>query len=220
MNGHPWDEGLDKLLTVLYQNTPMPKLVSILGRTERAIYSRANLLGIKRSQAFLEGEHGGRLRGDEGKETRFAKGHKTWNAGMKGWTAGGRSAETRFKPGTLNGTAAERVKPVGHERTTKDGILQRKIRADGPLHRRWKAVHTILWEEHNGPVPAGHLVVFRDRNRNNMQLDNLELITRAQNCQRNTIHRYSAELKGIIRLQKKLERAIRRHDEKQTKRSA
>lgn len=216
MNGQPWQPCEDAALAALYPNTPLPKLVNILGRTERAIYSRAKLLGIKRSQAFLAGEHSGRLRSGDGKETQFAPGHKSWNAGMKGWQAGGRSAETRFK----KGNRPHSWNPIGHERITKDGYLQRKTTDTGYTPRDYRMAHHLLWEAHHGPVPPGHALVFKDGNKQHIELDNLELLSRAALCQRNTIHRYSAELKGIIRLQKKLERAIRRHDEKQTKRPA
>ena len=218
-----WSDDQTRLLMQLYPNTPMPELVARLGRDDRAIYSKARALGLRRSPEYLASEHACRLRkGDNvGAEYRFRPGMASWNKGKKGWQAGGRSAETRFKPGTINGSAAERLKPVGFERVTDDGILQRKIRADGPPHRRWQSVHEIIWEEHNGPRPAGHLVVFRDGNRRNFSPDNLELITRAENCRRNSIHRYPPELKEVIRLQKKLERAIRkRTDEEQDDRPA
>ncbi|WP_437880873.1 HNH endonuclease signature motif containing protein [Pseudomonas sp. LRF_L74] len=218
-----WSPTEDAELTELYPDTPMPEIEKRLGRSVSSIYQRARTLGLKRSTEYLATEHAGRLKKGHqaGKPTQFVKGQKPWNTGQKGWTAGGRSGETRFKPGTLNGTAAEKLKPVGFERVTDDGILQRKIRDDGPPHKRWKAVHAILWEETHGPIPAGHLVVFRDRNRKNIQLDNLELITRAENCRRNSIHRYPPELKELIRLQKKLEREIRRQaDEESDGRSA
>lgn len=218
-----WSDDQTRLLMQLYPNTPMPELVARLGRDDRAIYSKARALGLRRSPEYLASEHACRLRkGDNvGAEYRFRPGMASWNKGKKGWQAGGRSAETRFKPGTINGSAAERLKPVGFERVTDDGILQRKIRADGPPHRRWQSVHEIIWEELNGPRPAGHLVVFKDGNRRNFSPDNLELITRAENCRRNSIHRYPPELKEVMRLQKKLERAIREHaDEKQDDRPA
>ena len=205
-----WSEDEEQLLTRLYPDTPMPELVARLGRDDRAIYSKSRALGLRRSPEYLASEHACRLRkGDNvGAEYRFRPGMASWNKGKKGWQAGGRSAETRFKPGTINGSAAERLKPVGFERVTDDGILQRKIRADGPPHRRWQSVHEIIWEEHNGPRPAGHLVVFKDGNRRNFSPDNLELITRAENCRRNSIHRYPPELKQAIRRLKKLKRTI------------
>lgn len=98
--------------------------------------------------------------------------------------------------------------PIGTERVTDDGIRQRKVRDDGPTHRRWKSVHAITWEEAHGEVPAGHLVVFRDRNTQNIELGNLELVSRAENMRRNTIHRYPPELKSTIRQLSKLKRAI------------
>lgn len=188
----------------------MPELMLRFNRLDRAIYSKAKAMGLSRSAEYLASEHACRLRkGDNvGAEFRFKAGQQPWNAGMNGWQAGGRSAETRFKPGTINGSAAERLKPVGFERVTDDGILQRKIRADGPPHRRWQSVHEIIWEEHNGPRPAGHLVVFKDGNRCNFSLDNLELISRAENCRRNSIHRYPPELKHAIRTLAKLKRTI------------
>lgn len=206
-----WTDEADQLLHQHYPDQPMAALQALLERSAAAIYNRARALGLSKSAEYLAGPHACRLRrGDNtGAASRFQPGHRPWNAGKKGWKAGGRSAETRFKPGSLNGSAAQRLQPLGAERITKDGIRQRKIREDGPPQRRWKAVHTILWEEAFGPIPTGHIVVFRDRNRSNIQLDNLELITRAENCRRNTIHRYPPELKDVIRLQKKLERTLR-----------
>jgi len=115
-----------------------------------------------------------------GRTGRFEPGHITWNAGMKGWKAGGRSEETRFKPGYLNGRAAERLKPLGHERITKDGIRQRKVRMDGPSQYRWQSVHSLVWEEHNGPIPPGHVVIFIDGDRENIHIDNLALVSRGE----------------------------------------
>ena len=209
-NRRHWTQPEEQLLTQLYPDTPMPALIQRLGFTACAIYQKARSLGLRRSEQYLASEHACRLRkGDNvGAEYRFRPGMASWNKGKKGWQAGGRSAETRFKPGTINGSAAERLKPVGFERVTDDGILQRKIRADGPPHRRWQSVHEIIWEELNGPRPAGHLVVFRDGNRRNFSPDNLELITRAENCRRNSIHRYPPELKQAIRRLKKLKRTI------------
>ena len=66
----------------------------------------------------------------------------------------------------------------------------------------------ILWEEVNGPVPHGHIVVFCDKNAANIEISNLELITRAENMRRNTIHRYPSELKETIRQLGKLKKAI------------
>ncbi|WP_162874505.1 HNH endonuclease signature motif containing protein, partial [Pseudomonas viridiflava] len=92
---------------------------------------------------------------------------------------------TRFKQGSLPHYNV----PVGTERVTRDGIRQRKTRDDGPAHRRWKSVHMIMWEEVNGEVPPGHVVIFKDKNTQNIVIENLELVTRGELMLRNTIHR-------------------------------
>lgn len=212
-----WTQPEEQLLTQLYPDTPMPALIQQLGFTAGAIYQKARSLGLHRSPEYLASEHACRLRkGDNvGAATRFKPGHQSWNKGKQGWKAGGRSAETRFKPGNRPHTWV----PIGTEQI-RDGYLWRKV-TDGHGRHDWRLVHVMLWEQHNGPAPKGLILVFRDRNKQNIQLDNLELITRAENCRRNSIHRYPPELQEVMRLQKKLERAIREHaDEKQNDRPA
>ena len=216
-NRRHWTQPEEQLLTQLYPDTPMPALIQQLGFTASAIYQKARSLGLHRSPEYLASEHACRLRkGDNvGAATRFKPGNQSWNKGKQGWKAGGRSAETRFKPGNRPHTWV----PIGTEQI-RDGYLWRKV-TDGHGRHDWRQVHVMLWEQHNGPVPKGLILVFRDRNKQNIQLDNLELITRAENCRRNSIHRYPPELQEVMRLQKKLERAIREHaDEKQNDRPA
>lgn len=89
-----------------------------------------------------------------------------------------------------------------------DGYLQRKISDTGYPPRDWKGIHILLWEEHFGPIPTGHCVCFKDNNKQNVVIDNLELITRAERMRRNSIHRYPPELKSAIRVISKLKRTI------------
>ena len=121
-------------------------------------------------------------------------------------TVGG--VETQFKKGHRGGKALEKYQPIGTERLSKDGYLERKVNDDMPLQRRWRAVHILLWESVNGVLPKNHCLIFRDGNKANITLDNLELITRAENMRRNTIHRYPPELKSAIRVVSKLKRTI------------
>lgn len=200
-----WSDEEMSRLRELYPDTPMPQLIEIFGRPDYAIYNKAHALGLSRSDAYLASEHACRLRREDnpGILHRFKPGQSAWNKGIR-FESGGRSAETRFAPGSMPHNNV----PVGTERVTDDGIRQRKVRDDGPAHRRWKSVHAITWEEAHGPIPPGHLVVFRDRNPKHIELDNLELVSRAENMRRNTIHRYPPELKSTIRQLGKLKRAI------------
>lgn len=203
-----WSPEEEAELRRLYPNTPMPLLIEKFNREDRAIYSKAASMGLKRSDQYLASEHACRLRkGDNvGLAHRFKPGDPAWNKGMKGIQIGGEA--TRFRKGNKPHTWV----PIGTEQI-RDGYLWRKVTNHGGRHD-WNQVHVMLWEQHHGPVPTGMILVFRDRNKQNIQIENLELITRAENMRRNTIHRYPPELKDVIRLQKKLERTIRsRRDE-------
>lgn len=215
MAGKPWTDGEDAVLRALYADTQTNRLTAILGRSDRSIYSRANTLGLQKSAAYLASEHAKRLTSEAGKETRFQKGMTPWNSGIKGWVAGGRSAETRFKPGSKPHTWL----PIGSERISKDGYLQRKATDTGYPPRDWVGVHILLWREHHGEIPAGHIVVFRDRNKHNIDIDNLELISRAENCRRNSIHRYPPELKAGMRTLARLKRAIQEKEHEESRRT-
>lgn len=48
--------------------------------------------------------------------------------------------------------------------------------------RRGKTLylHHVVWEEHNGPIPAGHKVCFKDGNHLNCAIENLELLSNSE----------------------------------------
>jgi hypothetical protein len=89
---------------------------------------------------------------------------------MKGLQIGGE--ETQFK----KGNRPHNYKPVGTERVNGEGYVDVKI-ADP---NKWRSKHILIWEKENGPVPKGHVIIFGDGNRLNLELDNLILVSRKQ----------------------------------------
>jgi hypothetical protein len=87
-----------------------------------------------------------------------------------------RPNRTSFKKGQKPHT----WRPIGTERTTKEGYLQRKVTDTGNTVHDYVEVHRLLWEEHHGPIPEGHVVIFKDGDRTHITLDNLMLISRAE----------------------------------------
>ena len=65
-----------------------------------------------------------------------------------------------------------------------------------------------MWEAINGPVPKGMFVVFKDRNKANITLDNLELIDRHEHMRRNTVHNLPEELREVLHIKKSITRKI------------
>lgn len=213
MRGRLWTPEEVATLARRFPTEQTAVIAADLGRAYGAVAAKAHGLGLKKAADFMaDAEKSGRLTGKQGATTRFQKGHGTWNAGKKGWQAGGRAPETQFKPGQRPSTWV----PVGTEvKTPRDGYWKRKISDDttpGMSRFNWKFVHILVWEEAHGPVPAGHIVTFRDRNRDNLELSNLEMLSLADNARRNSIHRYPPELKDTFRLIGKLKREIARNE--------
>lgn len=76
------------------------------------------------------------------------------------------------------GVAVKLWKPIGTERLSKDGYLERKINDDLPLQARWRAVHIINWEAVNGPLPKGMALKCLDGNKENRDPSNYEAVSR------------------------------------------
>lgn len=108
-----------------------------------------------------------------GVNCRFSKGSVPFNKGKKCPGQGG--TQTQFR----KGHKAHNWVPIGSERINGDGYVDVKIQ-DGKLRKNWKGKHILLWEQHNGPVPRGHGVIFGDGNNRNFNLDNLILVSRKQ----------------------------------------
>lgn len=202
-----WTASEEEQLRTLYPDTPGPELALLFSRPLDKIYSKAARLCLKKSLQYLASPHACRLRrGDNvGAAYRYPKGHVPANKGTRrpGWHAGNMKA-TQFKPGQM----PRNWQPLGAERLSKEGYRQRKMTDTGYPPRDWVPVHWLLWIEHNGPIPSGHKLVFRDGNKEHIALDNLELITNADMMRRNSIHRYPPALKQVIRAAGKLNRMI------------
>lgn len=136
--------------------------------------------------------------------TRFKPGHATWNKGKR-YAAGGRSVLTRFKRGNRPHTWV----PIGTQRVY-GGILQVKVSDTGYTPADWQSHHKRVWEAANGPLPKGHVVCFRDGNRSNFDLANLECVSRAELMQRNSIHtRVPEAVRPLVRSLGQIRRRLR-----------
>ena len=78
-------------------------------------------------------------------------------------------------PGCQKGQCSPNRKPIGSIHY-KSGYARVKI-ADPD---KWQYLHSYIWEKENGPVPEGHVVIFADGNKANLRLDNLMVITKAE----------------------------------------
>lgn len=178
-----------------------------LGCTLSQVYYAATKLGLRKSDAYLASPAACRLRrgGEIGKAWRFKKGFVPANKGIKGVCAPG-CVPTQFKKGHKSHT----WKPIGSERVGKDGYLQRKLTDTGYPPRDWVAVHRIVWNSAGREIPRGFHLVFKDGNKRNFALENLELVSFADMMRRNTLHNYGKEIAGLVQLTGSITRQINR----------
>ena len=123
-----------------------------------------------------------------GRTGRFRKGQEPPNKGKKGMYAAG-SEKTWFKKGHIPANH----RPVGSERISKDGYIEVKVAEPN----KWRLKHRVIWESVNGQIPNGCIIIFRDNNKTNTNIDNLILITRSTNATLNHtgLCEYSGEFK-------------------------
>ena len=194
------------------------EIAAKLERTSRSVYQQARLIGLNKSAEFFKTVASGRLQTDtaRGKSQRFTPGMKPWNTGKKGWKAGGRSAETRFKAGERHGAANSNYKPIGTLRINANGHLERKVNDTDPVPvRRWKPIYQLVWIAANGPIPKGHIVRFKDGQKTavleQITVDRLECITKRENMNRNTSwSKYPHEIAQLIQLKGAITRQVNR----------
>jgi hypothetical protein len=213
-----WTPALDAKLRSLYADNPTEVVAEMIGARTSQVYSRASHLGIKKSDTFLSSVKSGRIaRGKQHPNmtaTHFKAGSKPWKKGTN-YVAGGRSAETRFKKGRKAEESFNYV-PIGTVRLSKDGYLERKMTDDPALvpARRWTFVHRLVWEAAHGPIPPGHMVVFRPGQKTHLEelltADRLECISRAENARRNSIWRSDPEVAKLYQLKGQITRQVNR----------
>lgn len=113
-----------------------------------------------------------------GRTGQFEPGQTPPNKGKK-MPFNANSARTQFKKGHRGGKASQLYKPVGTERHSKDGYVERKIHDGMPLQSRWRAVHLLNWEQKHGSLPDGHCLKCIDGDKSNTATTNWMAIPRA-----------------------------------------
>jgi hypothetical protein len=203
---------MNDIIRERYPFEPTKKIADDLGLSESSVYNRAFAMGIKKDPVYLRSTQypPGYL---GGKATQFQKGHAPANKGQKMSTeVYQKVAHTMFK----KGAKPVNTQPVGtiHQRKDTGGKMYLYIKiADS----HWEQLNRYTWEQHNGPIPKGMVVVYKDGNYLNNDIDNLLMITKKENMARNTIQRLPKELQQVMRLKCKLIKKINNNGTKQIK---
>jgi len=197
-----WTEQEIKFLIDNYSDMKTADIAAIMNRPIGGVNGKAYDLKLKKSfkhmKALLEIE-AERLR-SSGIRHQFKKGQPSHNKGKKmSPELYEKIKRTMFKPGNKPGN----IKKVGAIRIDHEGYTYIKL-----SDANWVLKHRHVWEQVNGPVPANHVVIFKDNNMHNFDINNLQVISQADNMLRNTIHQYPEQIQELIKLKNKLKKKI------------
>lgn len=189
-----WTEEQKMILKRLYPDSTMQEMIAALDNEFNAhqIMHKAHKMCIKKSAAFRE-----RFGRDENGRLTGAVQH---NTGKK-YVAGGRSAEFHFKKNNI----PHHMRTIGSVRKTQEGHLEIKV----DDRKKWVLLHREVWKREHGSYPPDNcVIVFKDGNKENCDISNLEMMTRQEFMLRNSMHRFPEELRKVIHLQSAIRRKI------------
>lgn len=105
-------------------------------------------------------------------DTKFKKGQTSWNKGRKMSTEQyEKCKKTMFQKGN-----SSNARPVGDERIDIDGYTYIKVKQPN----KWVLKHRWLYEKEKGKIPKGYNLIFADGNKQNLNLDNLILVSNSE----------------------------------------
>lgn len=183
-----------------YLTTPVKTLAREIG------VSQTKIRGFLKKHKLIIPAH---IAAERRAKSQFKKGHVPLNKG-KEWKdfmsaeAMEASRRTQFKPGR---------KP---HNTKYNGCIVKRADTSGRFYKyirisegKWELYHRYLWEQTNGPIPKGSVLIFKDEDNTNCRLENLELISVEEHMLRNSKHNYPEEIIPTMALIAKLEKSIK-----------
>lgn len=143
-------------------------------------------------------------------DTRFKKGHPGYGKGKTVYDRCTPEGIEKMRRTMFSKDTHYTSKPIGTEVVAPDGFVLVKVQDHGKKYERWRQKHRIVWEQRNGPIPKGFIVQFKDGNRQNCAIENLQLISRADQMKtKNSSHvRIPQELQGLWRARTMLNNEI------------
>ena len=204
-----WTDEKKRIVREMYPDHTAAEIAAMIGKTVSGVQQMARSIGVRASKERVAETGRRTARNPNSIAARFGKGHIPGNKGKKmDPKIYEKIRNTMFKKGNI----PVNHKPVGSERVLVDGYVEVKVAEPN----KWRLKHRVVWEEAYGPIPAGHNVQFRNGNTQDVRLENLFLISKAEQMRdKNSIHaRYPEELKQLIRLKGSIKRQITEYNKK------
>ena len=208
------DKQMIERLIEIYPFKPTKEIAEEFGMTLSQIYNKAYSMKLKKADDYLSTSSSGRLQPGS---TLFRKSNGTYTKGHVPMNKGQKMSKdvfdkvkpTMFKKGNRPANWKE-PGTIEIRKDTNDYYYQYIKISDS----NWKFLHRHIWEQTNGEIMKGNVIVFRDKNTMNCKIENLEMITRGENLKRNWLHNYPDEIKTLIKTKNKLINKIKNYGTK------
>lgn len=167
-----WPDDVVAFVAQAYRRMPLDQIPAAIEAEFGVVRTFKQVRALTRNRGIRSGRTG-----------RFVPGQpRVPGSGAKG------PNRTSFKKGRKP-EEARNYRPIGSVRRSKDGYWERKVTDDPSLDtsRRWVGIHRLVWEEHHGPIPAGHKVIYIDGDYDNLSIDNLALVSNREHVYMNKI---------------------------------
>lgn len=172
----PWTEAEITKLKTMFPRGDIRDIAKAVGRSVRACQIKGTQLGLRKDKdawVIWTRDHGPLP--------------STWGFGKE--------------PGKYTrGRPSPKKKPIGSEFVTHDGYVIVKVAETGTKNVDWVPKSRHVWEEHHGvTLTDDDVIAFKDGNRLNCNIDNLEHRTKAEHMQANSLHNYPKEIGDCYR---------------------
>lgn len=191
-----------------YLTVPVKVMAKELGRSFCGVSGRMKAMGL-----FIPKQ----VRQERQLRNRFKKGMVPMNKGRRQTEfmsdeAINKTKATRFEKGRLpHNTKSDFETSIRRDKSGRSYIYIRVALS------KWVPYHRYLWEKKNGKIKKGMALIFKDGNSFNVKISNLELLTRKELMQKNTVHNLPKPLAQIVQLRGALNRKIRSKQRKYEK---
>ena len=198
----------DDIIRQQYLVLNVKQLARHIGKSHGYVIRRIKDLGLKIPDELIA---------QRKQESRIQKGNVPLNKGKK-WDEFktpediANSLKTTFKKGH-----------VPHNAKEADGTISIRTDSKGRPYKwirvslgKWAMLHVHMWEQANGPVPEGHIIIFKDKNGLNCTMGNLECISRAEHAIRcrQSYTNLPEDLKEIVTLTRKIKKQVNKYEQR------
>ena len=200
-NYNNWTPALDDVLRLLYPTYTSQHVADIMGMSIGTINSRAIVLRLKKDAEHLANIQTYTMRMlNNGAPHRFKKGHVSHNKGKS------MPAETRAKIERTffsKGHKPHNTKYDGYERINSEGYTEVRM-----AERVFIGKHRLIWKQHYGRIPEGHIIIFADGDKQNFAIENLVCVSRGDHAILNKNKKYGTEIAQNVLLLCKLKNQL------------